>query len=173
MTKRHRDAGLNPSAARGALALALVAALLALSGCQSTARGSRSAAGTQPVADASVPVSDPCADRLHEVSGALLMYVLGHGQLPPTLSALEADGEVSSELLNCPLSRRPYAYNLEGLHLPGRKDRLIMYDAAPVHDGHRWGIVMSDPKDAGPRTAEVIAVPENVLREILEGRAQR
>src|SRR5439155_17816913 len=44
---------------------------------------------TSPTATPLDPNHDPCAMRLHEASGALLLYYAQHRDLPPSLEVLE------------------------------------------------------------------------------------
>jgi len=124
-----------------------VALTMIAAGCQTAA----------PAARKTGVETDPCADRLHEISGALLLYCSIRGKLPDKLADLKGADIAPLPPLVCPLSGTPYVYNREGLQVQGRPGRLVVYDAAPSHDGKRWGILA----DLGAQlSARVIPVPE-------------
>jgi hypothetical protein len=139
------------SAARGALALALLAA--AAAGCV-TAPGP---------GGADTPVSDPCAERLHDLSGRLLAFYAAAERLPASLAGLPGDG---AEPLVCPISKRPYLYRPAGLVVPGRSGRLVVCGASAVHRGGRWSIVLTQDRADGPVSARVIWLSEETVRGI-------
>jgi hypothetical protein len=106
---------------------------------------------------------DPCAERLHDLCGHLLLYYAAHGQLPPTLEDLKLDESLSPSPPVCPISNKPYLYNPSGLSIPGRQGRLVLYDPEPTHSGMRWGILVTAPPGGGLMTANVILVSEKDL----------
>jgi len=106
---------------------------------------------------------DPCAERLHDICGQLLLYYAGNKRLPRTLAELTTTGSQHVRPLVCPVSGKPYVYNPDGLRLPGRPGRLVLYDAAASHSGMRWGIFVSDPEGDRPFTARVILLPQESL----------
>src|SRR5690606_15143237 len=89
--------------------MAAAAWLATLAGC---APRDRAADATSRSGDrASTSAIDPCAGNLHDLSGALLIYIDQHGRFPPTLQTLES-GLGGAELsLSCPVSGRRYVYN--------------------------------------------------------------
>ncbi|MCE5327727.1 MAG: hypothetical protein LLG01_15080 [Planctomycetaceae bacterium] len=108
-----------------------------------------------------VPQNDPCAEMLHDLCGDLLAYYAAHGQLPPTLAALtKGPSEIP---LACPISRRAYIYDRQGIAVQGWPGRLILYDAAAVHDGRRWGIMAEPPQEGKPMFIRVVPVPEKAV----------
>jgi hypothetical protein len=143
---RHRRMLVAPAAAW------LVVAALA-GGCQ-----------TPPPQTQRPPVQfDACAERLHDLCGQFLLYYSAHRKLPPTVADLAAAGSLSSAPPVCPVSRRPYVYNPSGLTVPGRKGRVVLYDAEPCHSGMRWGVLVDTPAGGGLITANVILLSENEL----------
>lgn len=162
-----------------ALALALLAGVM-LSGCKSAPPPALPRPVTQQ------PLDDPCVNRLHDLAGQLLIYYVRHGQLPQTLDELAAAHLVPETDLKCPLSGQPYVYDPsgirlpdvgkvafpvpEGVQVPAPPDWLIVYDASPVHAGHRWGIVVSSPYAPGPMTSDVVAVTELELQNAIAER---
>jgi len=137
---------MNPC--RRSLALVLLAAL---AGC-----GDRSS----PAAPSADPgwLSDPCADRLHDICGRLLLYCAARHELPQTQEDLKrAAGNLP---LSCPTSGKPYVYNPNGPRIPRRSGRLILFDAGPSHDGCRWAIVAEDLRPGKPLVARVVRMPE-------------
>jgi len=150
---RKRTAAI-PRAARCA-ALGVACVLLA-SGCSGPA-------GPYRPEGAAV---DPCAEKLHDISGRLLLYFAEKQQLPAALDDLPGGSGVSAAV--CPVSGGAYVYDREGLRLPGRSGRLIVYDAAPVHGGMRWGVVIGPEGGKGrPLVARVILIPESVVQKAL------
>jgi len=109
---------------------------------------------------------DACADRLHDVSGQLLLCYAATGRLPPSLEDLRtARGTAQNPPLVCPVSGKPYLYRPEGLLLPGQPGRLVLYDAAGAHAGMRWGIVIAAGEPGASLTASVIPVDEALMSE--------
>jgi len=135
------------------LEIAALAALLG--GCAPTAR---------PPAEARPSVrKDPCAERLHEISGHLLLYVSTHKELPATAERFRAWCGPDLPPLVCPASGRPYAYNPAGIPLPHLAGRMVLYDAGPTHHGMRWGILVSGSPGGGGLVAKVVLVAEKDL----------
>jgi len=103
---------------------------------------------------------DACADRLHDLCGHLLLYYSAHGKLPPSLEDLNSTGRFRPPPAVCPVSGKAYVYNPEGLEIPDRQGRLVVYDPEPSHAGMRWGILVDASADAASITARVIMVTE-------------
>ena len=140
------------------IALAVLLALAALlTGCQSRIAASR------PSAAMSVKM-DPCADRLHDLCGMLLLYYAAHKELPERLTDLDKAGAPLAVPLACPRSGKPYAYNREGLQVNGRPGRLIVYDAQACHSLTRWGILAETPRPDSPLVVHVVQLPETAIR---------
>jgi len=112
-----------------------------------------------PVRRPSVKI-DPCAERLHDVCGQLLLYHGIYKRLPQSLDGLKAMNVGPMPPLVCPVSGKPYIYNPSGLRIPGRPGLLVLYDAEACHSGMRWGILVEDPADGKPLTARVVLLPE-------------
>ncbi len=154
-----------------AICLLLLTILVTLAGCQTTTvtespnRGRTRVEGTQQTDRSSVSAdqavaSEPCAARLHDVAGALLLYYAVNKQLPPTLADLQ--DSVGADMLldfTCPDSKLPYVYVPNGLRHPDRPKVIILHDPIQVK-GKRWCILV---QPGGPGTAqslEVLAIPE-------------
>jgi len=103
---------------------------------------------------------DPCAERLHDVCGQLLLHYSLNKKLPGTLNELKPMGPEAPPPLVCPVSAEPYVYNPDGLRIPGRPGRLVLYDAVPCHSGMRWGILVGDPEGGTTLTLRVVMLPE-------------
>jgi len=153
------------------IACSLVAALL-LGGCTSSqtptsaAKPSPAASGTKSAGREPDSATDPCAGRLHDICGALLLYYLTHKRLPANLDELQSMPELDEPLaFECPLSKQPYIYNPNGILLAEKSERIVMYDATPAHPGphgmYRWAIRIDDPTPGQPLVAQVIALPES------------
>lgn len=112
----------------------------------------------------SVPITntDPCAMRLHDISGAFLFYYAIYQRLPTTLAELnDAPGVEPLSDMICPVSGRPYIYMPNGMLLPDRNARIILFDPEPSHSGIRWAISIVDPQPGKPLQTRVMAVPES------------
>jgi len=144
----------------GPLRLATLACCIGLiglaAGCRTTAPAVR-----RPSVEA-----DACAERLHDLSGRLLLHYSLHRRLPETLEALAALDPEQPVPLVCPVSGEPYVYRPEGLQVPGRPGRLVLYDAAPRHSAMRWGVFVDDAGDARRLTARVILIPDELVPSV-------
>ncbi len=109
--------------------------------------------------------TDPCAMRLHDISGALLQYFALNKRLPDKLDDVKAFADAGEPLqLSCPASGKPYGYAPAGLVLEGRRKRIIVFDPTPAHDGQRWCVFMADDTRPGAaQSLEVLPVPEAVF----------
>jgi len=140
-----------------ALALCGLIAAVLMVGC-----GPPPAQPASPPAPRSGGYIDPCAQRLHDISGGLLLYYATRRALPTTLSALKDHGAVQLPPLVCPVSKKPYLYNPRGLVIPGRAGRLVLYDAEASHSGMRWGIMVTPPA-GGMIATDVRLLPEGAI----------
>ncbi len=132
----------------GWIAIAVIA-----TGCQTSERA------VSPVRKPSVKI-DPCAERLHDVCGQLLLYHSIHKRLPKTLEELKASDSATTPLV-CPTSGGFYVYNSKGLQIPGQLGRLVLYDARANHSGMRWGISVGDADSRKPLQTRVILLSED------------
>jgi hypothetical protein len=141
--------------------LLLLLTALATAGCHSPSTKSKpNAASSAAKLDVT---TDPCARRLHEASGALLLYYAEHGKLPPTLNDLASvPGATDAGELVCPVSHDAYLYFPDGEPSPDGDARIVIADAKPVHAGMRWAVVVLPPTN-GPLIAKVIAIPESAF----------
>lgn len=117
-----------------------------------------------PPPTAPITATDPCASRLHDIAGGLLLYYARNNRLPERLSDLsEIPGMRQVDDLVCPVSGKPYLYSPGGIIIPGPGPgaRLVVYDPTPAHDGMRWAIRVEEPTDGSPLVARVIALPES------------
>ena len=73
----------------GGLMIALMSGAFFAAGCAAPAPSQQ--AKPADVSRPSLTSTDPCAMRLHEVCGALLLYYNAHHALPPTVAAIEAN----------------------------------------------------------------------------------
>ncbi len=151
-----------------------------LGGCAASSSPSASldkaAAGTKAttrIADAAtlpppakLTVNEPCATRLHDVCGPLLLYLTANYRLPETLDELrQVPGGNTMEEFACPVSKQPYVYNLAGIVGPDISKRAVIYDSAPTHLGYRWAILLKEATPDAPFIAEVVAWPESRFRK--------
>jgi hypothetical protein len=138
--------------------LALVVMLAA--GCNGSTK--RAAASAPPRA-APISNTDPCANRLHDLCGPLLLYYAVHHRLPPTLKDLADEYDVGD--LTCPVSHLPYVYDLAGKRGSDPRMRVIIYDATPVHSGFRWGVGLEEAEEGVAPVAKVVALPASAFKK--------
>ena len=112
--------------------------------------------------------TDPCADRLHAICGAMLLYYHLNRRLPADFEELRAIAGPDPEVeFTCPVSGKPYVYNPQGLPpVKGRPGLLVLYDAEGTHSGLRWAVVAVQPRNtAQPLVTEVVAQPDVLFRD--------
>ncbi|CAN5619174.1 hypothetical protein BH10PLA1_BH10PLA1_13220 [soil metagenome] len=152
-----------------------VALLTLIAGCVTTTTSPPPLVTKQPAVPGSYSpeqaiASDPCAARLHEISGAILSYYAIERHLPATLadakSVYDGLGDSPQPLdLNCPVQHQPYVYVPQGLATPGNDKRIILHDPAPNADGQRWCAFMALGAGGGAsQSVEVLLVPEAIFR---------
>ena len=109
--------------------------------------------------------TDPCAVRLHDISGMLLLYYVTNHRLPERLEELAPFADADVEFApTCPESGRPYVYVPGGLADSGTGRVLLVYDAVPAHAGVRWVIVASPPEGDQPLATWVMPYTEERFR---------
>ena len=137
----------------------LVLALLI--GCAGSKTQLAPRASTRPL-QAPISNTDPCATRLHDLCGPLLLYYATHHKLPARAEELLAvpGFDIAKELV-CPVSQKQYIYNSAGIPTPGRGGRIILFDPTPAHSGQRWAIAIQEITGDQPLVAKVIALPES------------
>jgi hypothetical protein len=180
-----------PSCGFVAIAAAALCGAVLLAGCQTQQQSSKRTAGNGPYIDTtdggvpynpgkqqssaskktpplSVGQMEPCAARLQDVEGAMLMYWAVNRHLPEKLDELKEFADVGTELnFTCPASGLPYVYAPGGLQSAGRPKRIIMHDATPAHDGKRWCILMAPIKPGQAPYMEVLQMPDALFRTYL------
>ena len=142
---------------RTALAACLVVLAAPLAGCKFER------VQPEPTSTALIPMLDPCAERLHDIAGTLLLHCAATGELPPDTAAIKRAGGEACPPLECPVSREPYVYNPAGLSIPDQSGLLVLYDAKPSHNGKRWGLIVGQAVRNKPLEVRVILLPDNVV----------
>ena len=156
----------------------LAAMLLAAGGCaaaKKTTPPRGKASTTRPATakvDAAAPLSggvtitDPCANRLHDLAGSLLLYYAVHRRLPEQIAELDQiAGPTARGALACPVSGQPYIYNPRGLLAPDTKSQIVLYDPAPSHAGRRWAVSIVEPTgDSDALVTKVVLLPDALFR---------
>jgi len=104
-------------------------------------------------------VVDPCAERLHDLAGRLLMYRFAEGHLPASLADLPKSG---AEELVCPVSGKGYVYRRNGPAAPGGEGQMVVWDATACHNGGRWLVTLAQPGGEAV-TAKVVWAPEGAF----------
>ena len=141
--------------------VAIAAMLLLAAGCGGNAR---SAGGKGSAADAISVVgnTDACASQMHDLCGAFLDYLRTHPTLPPTLDALDKSFlPTGAQAFFCPVARQAYVYRPNGILLPEKNARIILYDAVPAHRGFRMAIRAEEPDGGLAPIMKVVALPES------------
>jgi len=149
------------------LVVAVLGGLL-VGGCKSSSTTSSTESPSKQTAKGTRALSatDPCPERLHNLAGAILNFLVQYDRLPPTLEDLTPIKGTPLEL-TCPTSNQKYIYNPNGVKLPpGRW--AIVYDAAPSHSGMRWVIVFSPGREGQPPVPAVIAISEAEFKAATE-----
>lgn len=137
-------------------------ALLAVAGCANT--GGKPATKPADKTTPTVTANDPCANRLQDLSGGLLLFYLEKGRLPDSLEEMERlPGNDDLEDPVCPVSGKAYVYVADGIFLPEQHTRVIVYDATPAHPGFRWAITIGNPEPGKPLITKVIGLPESTF----------
>lgn len=145
-----------------AILWACVAMTLLVGGCKFQA-------APAPIKSSGVSIDpielDPCAERLHDICGQLLLYYAVNKDLPRTLGDLRRS-HFSETILNlaCPVSHEPYIYNREGLPVPDREGKIIVFDTKPCHAGMRWGILLEPAKPGQPLVLRILRAPEAAIQ---------
>jgi hypothetical protein len=114
--------------------------------------------------DPSTPIltSNPCANRLHDICGALLLYYAVNRHLPDQLNDLaRMPGFEHVNDFTCPVSKKPYVYNPTGILDLEKNTRIIIYDAAPSHGGTRCAISVVEPRGNEALVTKVVGLPES------------
>ena len=115
-----------------------------------------------------------CADRLHDIEGALLLYFQLHAAFPEKLEDLQSLPDIGSSLVfSCPDSHQHYVYVQAGKQSAGRTKRLLLHDADGTHDGNRWGVLMTPGYGGFPPSLEVVVLPPDLFRTYLLVSEQR
>jgi hypothetical protein len=105
--------------------------------------------------------SDPCAARLHDISGAMLEYYALHNRLPPALQNLASLADLDQPLnFTCPETGLPYTYVPAGLASPTDPRLIIAHDAEPHRSGQRWVILLQKPKGRQPALMWVVPMTD-------------
>jgi hypothetical protein len=109
--------------------------------------------------------TDPCAMRLHDLCGALLLYFGLRQELPTKIEDLVAvpGFEHLANELSCPASSLPYVFNRDGLLLAEQNSLVIIYDRSPAHIGMRWGIAIDKSEPGMALVARVVILPESMF----------
>jgi len=157
--------------------LASVVAALVLVGCKSNTdslpspraivrvNGEQFSSAEKPQPIEQALKSDPCAARLHAISGAMLEYYALHNRLPATLQELQSLADLDQPLqFTCTESGQPYVYVPAGLQSPDETRRIILHDPVPDRSGLRWVIMMQKPRGRQPAAMWVVSLTDPLFR---------
>lgn len=94
------------------------------------------------------------------------MYNITYHRLPDSLDDLRPiPGFEDAGGFICPISKKPYIYNREGIPSPSGAGKIILYDATPVHNKMRLCIEIVPPTEAGKAlVTKVISLPESFFK---------
>jgi hypothetical protein len=88
------------------------------------------------------------------------MYYTLNQKLPDKLADLAPLADVDRPLeFTCPVSGKPYLYDMNGVLIPGKPGRIFVCDPEPSHSSLRWAIMVPD-SEGGPLVPRVIAITE-------------
>jgi hypothetical protein len=129
-----------------------------------TAGAATQSTGAAAPADLSeITQSDPCATRMHDIAGVMLLYYAVNRQLPEKLAELQPIADAPLDF-TCPLSHLQYVYVPQGLRAEGKSKAIILHDAAASHAGTRWCMLMPNSLTQTSQSLEVVQLPESVFR---------
>jgi hypothetical protein len=135
----------------------LILVALLICGCQSVPSSAPQAAGE--------PIIDPCAARLHDIGGAILLYYALHRTMPARLEDVADLADLDAPLqFTCPVSGEPYLYNPKGLAVRGSDKRIIVYDPTPAHGGKRNCLLMPPITPGKALSTDVQSFPESLFK---------
>jgi hypothetical protein len=134
-------------------------------GCASS--GSHGTGASSSPKNAPDPNVDPCALHLHDdLCPALLTYYATNFRMPGLLEELNRLPGREKLDFTCPGSGKVYGYNRDGLGLPDRNGRLLVYDSTPAHHGYRWAIEVVAGEGQMP-FMNVVPIAEDKFQEAL------
>ena len=151
--------------------IAVASLLLVMSGCRPAGQHNQrnvtinGATNVGPGGNGPIDTDD-CAARLQNIIGQLYAYYLANHRYPDRLDELAkyADFDQVPDY-KCPVSHLPYSYAPNGLESVNATGRLIVYDATPVHQNARWGIIVRPPpRGQQTMTMEVVIIPEGFFQ---------
>jgi hypothetical protein len=168
------------------LMFSMVGCALLLSGCKSAPAPTADKPFVQPgvtVAKGDSPVLIPvgpdnrgvdpdrmlgkseCANQLHDIAGAMILYYSLHKAMPAKLEDLKSLADADAPLkFTCPKSGETYGYSPGGLVAPGKSASIVVYDASPAHHGYRWCILV-EPSSSGAIVTTVSAIEEKLFEQ--------
>jgi hypothetical protein len=103
--------------------------------------------------------TDPCATRLHDLCGPLLLYYSSNRRLPRSLDELKRLPGFEDLEFVCPASKQPYVYTPAGALSAGAT--VILADPTPAHGGIRWGISAIEAEPGRGIVTKVVVIPAN------------
>jgi hypothetical protein len=119
----------------------------------------------KPVPPKPGDLSDSCAQRMHDLGGLLLLYYAVNKALPENREDMASLADMDVEFHGeCPVSGKPYAYVPHAVPPGGSEQFLVLYDSVPAHNGLRWGVFITPPKDGQPAATRAILMSEDVFR---------
>ena len=163
----------DPNCATGLVEPVLRALIICVLGFALVACQARSKAPGAARRDTPAPsATDPCATRLHDIEGAVLLYYTLHQRLPESLDQLRPLADLDAPLeFTCPVSNQPYVYQRANLTTPGPDQRLLVYDPTPAHQGRRWAILAAPIRAGRSLTMWVTLLDDGAWRTLLSAPA--
>lgn len=137
--------------------------------CVAVIGGGCESSSAPPPPRATKAMTDPSAERLHELSGAVLLHYIRHNQLPASLEALhELDASIGDPI--DPLYGDPYVYLSPPVDLPGRRGQLLMYapGVARGHRASRWAVLVEGVGQDASLTTQVVLIPSAEIAKAVQ-----
>lgn len=109
-------------------------------------------------------LTDPCAARLHDIAGALLLYYRVKQQMPAKLEDVRSLGSIAQDLeFSCARNGAPFVYVPNGMAAVGKEQRIIAFDPTPIgRPRFRWCLIAS-VTNSGALVTDVVPMAEKVF----------
>jgi hypothetical protein len=143
----------------GAATMAALALCLLVGGCVRI--------GPERATEVPPDLLDDGAARLHDLSGALLLFEAAYHRLPASLDELARVTALEARTTTDPVTGRPFAYERDGF---ARSDhvRLVIVAAPKAGSELMWAVSVTTGATV---TAEVVTLPASSYGELLGSEA--
>lgn len=109
-------------------------------------------------------LTDPCAARLHDVAGALLLYYRVKQQMPAKLEDVRSGVKFAEDLeFTCARNGAPFVYVPNGMAAAGKEQRIVAFDPTPIgRPRFRWCLIAT-VSNSGALITDVVPLEEKVF----------